>query len=150
MQDQKSLSLSLLLIVLMCFSSCTFFKDQPEEGHQRSKRQVKSISNPTTQVAITELEKVQPENLNDIEITWKVPDEMVEGYVIRYGSSRDNLENEVTIYTSELESLPDEKHGMVFRYYITDIPADQPIFTEVTAFQGELQSEASDVYEAHD
>ncbi len=75
---------------------------------------------------------------------------MVEGYVIRYGSSRDNLENEVTIYTSELESLPDENHGMVFRYYITDIPADQPIFTEVTAFQGELQSEASDVYEAHD
>jgi hypothetical protein len=149
-QNKKAVSLILFLALVFSLSGCSFSGNQDSPQEQKPLRQVKSISNPTTQVAVKELEKTKDQKLENIEITWQAPTDPVEGYIIRYGSTQEQLDNQEVIYVKELESIPDEKHGRIFRHNLTNIPSDQPMFVEITAFQGELQSEPSEIFEAQD
>jgi hypothetical protein len=79
-----------------------------------------------------------------IEITWEVPSEPVDGFVVRYGESRTNLSKEMTILRSELREERDPQYGPVYRYIIRDIDGKTPIFVSVAAFIGTTLSDFSD------
>jgi hypothetical protein len=79
-----------------------------------------------------------------VEVTWEVPSDPVDGFVIRYGQDKAQLAKEVTILLSELRAERDSQYGPVYRYVIQDITSDQPIYVSVAAFKGETISEFSE------
>lgn len=79
-----------------------------------------------------------------IEVTWEVPSEPVDGFVIRYGEERTQLVKETTILISELREERDSNFGPVYRYTIRDISSDTPLYVSVAAFKGDVISDFSD------
>lgn len=79
-----------------------------------------------------------------IEVTWEVPSEPVDGFVIRYGENKTQMLKEATILLSELRQERDEQYGSVYRYIIRDINSDQPVYVSIAAFKGDVISEFSD------
>jgi hypothetical protein len=79
-----------------------------------------------------------------IEVTWEVPSEPVDGFVIRYGEDRTQLVKETTILISELREERDSQYGPVYRYTIRDISSDTPLYVSVAAFKGDIISDFSD------
>lgn len=79
-----------------------------------------------------------------IEVTWEVPSEPVDGFVIRYGEDRTQMNKETTILLSELRQERDEQYGPVYRYVIRDISSDSPIYVSVAAFKGDIISDFSE------
>lgn len=79
-----------------------------------------------------------------IEVTWEVPSEPVDGFVVRYGESRSNLSKEMTILRSELREERDPQYGPVYRYIIRDVDGNSPVFVSVAAFKGTTLSDFSE------
>jgi hypothetical protein len=79
-----------------------------------------------------------------IEVTWEVPSEPVDGFVIRYGEDRNQLVKETTILISELREERDSHYGPVYRYTIRDVASDTPLYVSVAAFKGDIISDFSD------
>jgi hypothetical protein len=80
-----------------------------------------------------------------IEITWEVPGEPVDGFVIRYGQSRGALSNEVKIAAGDLREESDPEYGPVYRYLIKDVSNATPLFVSIAAYKGDRISNFSDV-----
>jgi len=79
-----------------------------------------------------------------IEVTWEVPSEPVDGFVIRYGEDSTNLSKEATIFRSELREERDSQYGPVYRYILRDIPESGRVYVSVAAFKGDVISDFSD------
>jgi len=79
-----------------------------------------------------------------IEVTWEVPSDAVDGFVIRYGEDRTNLSKEATIFRSELREERDSQYGPVYRYILRDIPESGRVYVSVAAFKGDVISDFSD------
>lgn len=79
-----------------------------------------------------------------LEVTWEVPAEPVDGFVVRYGTDRNNLSRESTVFLSELREERDDTYGPVYRYTIPNIKEISPIFVSVAAFKGDVISNFSD------
>jgi len=79
-----------------------------------------------------------------IEVTWEVPSEAVDGFVIRYGEDRAQLIKETTILISELREERDSYYGPVYRYIIRDVTDNTPLYVSIAAFKGDIISEFSD------
>jgi hypothetical protein len=79
-----------------------------------------------------------------VEVTWEVPSDPVDGFVIRYGQDRAQLSKEVTILLSELRAERDSHYGPVYRYVIQDVASEDPIYVSVAAFKGETISDFSE------
>jgi hypothetical protein len=79
-----------------------------------------------------------------IEVTWEVPSDPVDGFVIRYGEDRTNLSKEATILRSELREERDSQYGPVYRYILRDIPSSGQLYVSVAAFKRDVISDFSD------
>jgi hypothetical protein len=80
-----------------------------------------------------------------VEVTWEVPSDPVDGFVIRYGQDRSQLTKEVTLLLSELREERDSHYGPVYRYIIRNLTSDEPLYVSVAAFKGETVSDFSEV-----
>jgi hypothetical protein len=78
-----------------------------------------------------------------VEITWEVPSDPVDGFVIRYGDDKNNLSREATILKSELREERDSQYGPVYRYILRDVAKFEKVFVSVAAFKGDVISEFS-------
>lgn len=79
-----------------------------------------------------------------IEVTWEVPSDPIDGFVLRYGEDRANLSKEATIFRSELREERDAQYGPVYRYILSDIPSSGMIYVSVAAFKGDAVSDFSE------
>ncbi len=79
-----------------------------------------------------------------IEVTWEVPSDFVDGFVIRYGEDRMNLSKEATILRPDLREERDSQYGPVYRYILRDIPDSGRVYVSVAAFKGDAISDFSD------
>ena len=79
-----------------------------------------------------------------VEVTWEVPSDPVDGFIIRYGHDRAQLSKEAKILISELRAERDPTHGPVYRYIIHNIAPEDPIFVSVAAFKGDTISDFSE------
>lgn len=136
--------------LLLLAGGCSFFSSTVEQEPQIKTGKNELIPNPAAQVAIKELERPSAAKFNDIEITWKIPEQIVEGYLLIYGSDSSNLDQKIRLYSNEIETRLDPRFGNVYRYYISNIPANQPVFVQLVAFDGDSESEASEVYTPRD
>jgi hypothetical protein len=128
--------LSLLLgsVLLVQFSGCAslFGSSKPESRSASEERRQ------ATSPVILEKKSM------GVEVTWEVPSDSVDGFVIRYGQDKTQLKKEVTILLSELRLERDSQYGPVYRYVIQDITSDQPIYVSIAAFKGETISDFSE------
>ena len=86
-------------------------------------------------------------SISDIEVTWQIPQEPVDGLLVRYGFSKDQIKNASRIYSRDLMRYDDPKHGGVYRFVLGNVPLDRPIFITVAAFSGDRLSKPSDIFE---
>ena len=83
-----------------------------------------------------------------IEVTWEMPSEPVDGFIIRYGSSRSSLSKEVTISIRDIKEARDPEFGPVYRYLIRDVENAQKLYVSIAAVKGQSISNFSEVLEA--
>ena len=82
-----------------------------------------------------------------IEVVWQIPAEKVDGYVIRYGTEADRLQNEVEVRSEDVQRVHHEKYGDVFRYLIPNQPSDKTVYVSVAAVSKGHESAPSKVFE---
>jgi len=100
-----------------------------------------------TTVAIEKLERPRRPAVSDVEILWEIPNKPVDGFVIRHGYSRDNLENSARIAAGDVEKVEDPVHGTVYHYLLKNLPPDKKVYITVSAFVGSAESAPSTTLE---
>lgn len=83
----------------------------------------------------------------NVELVWQVPEDPVDGFVVRYGFQRGSLEHEIKVTTAQLERYEDPSYGFVYRYILKEVPSDESVFISIAAFKGAVVSQAGDVFE---
>lgn len=147
-------SVRVVLLVLMLWGSlavfgCSLVEPKPSSPDSAAVRPESSetASVPrTTSVPIEGLSPQKPKYSN-IEVVWAVPAEPVEGFVIYYGLSRDNLEFKVRVAAESLEQTQDNERGLVYRYVVRDVAADKPVYLAISAYSGDKASPLSEIRE---
>ena len=84
---------------------------------------------------------------SSVEVIWEVPSKEVEGFVLRYGYSRENLSQEIRLRRDEVESYTDQEFGRVYRYILRDIPSTKPLYLQLANTIGEQTSSFSEIFE---
>jgi hypothetical protein len=80
-----------------------------------------------------------------LQVTWQVPSEAVDGFIVRFGERPDSLKQEKRVPIDSLKQDDDPEFGPVYRYTIADIPADSSLYVSVAAYKGDRLSEFSQV-----
>jgi hypothetical protein len=106
-----------------------------------------------TKDVVTESAKLDPTTApvipsNGIEVTWEVPSEPVDGFIIRYGDSPATLAREVTISSADIREETDPEFGPVYRYLIRDAADASRLFVSIAAVKGQAVSNFSEALEA--
>jgi len=68
-----------------------------------------------------------------LEIVWIAPTESVDRYRLNYGFSRDNLSQQIEILVTDLVRTSHPKHGDVFKYLLTGLPAKKVVYYSLQA-----------------
>ena len=79
--------------------------------------------------------------VDGLAVAWEVPSEPTDGFVIRYGTSPQSLDTELSVSVSELRREDDPVYGAVYRYIIEDVPGGKPIYVWIAARRGDSISE---------
>jgi hypothetical protein len=84
-------------------------------------------------------------SMDGIEVTWEVPGEPVDGFVIRYGQVRGELSKEIKVSSEDLQQESDPEYGPVYRYLIRNVAPTAPLFISIAAYKGDRISNFSEV-----
>lgn len=82
-----------------------------------------------------------------VEVIWAIPQEPVDGYVVRYGYTRDDLKFEEKIPAEKLDRYEDPQYGFVYRHVLKDVPPNSTVFVSLSAYTGRNTSPPSTVFE---
>ena len=123
---------AILLTTALTISGCSLFESAPARKAAGSEEAAQAFS--------TLVQKT----MSGISITWEVPSEPTDGFIIRYGEDRNQLAKEVTVLTSDLQEEQDPEAGPVYRYIIKNIPRNKTIFVSIAAFKGGTISDFSE------
>lgn len=140
------------LIVGGVLSGCSFSGTsfQSFEDGGRSKSHVEgekaAVAKQTTAVELRAL-KSSADSVSAIELLWEVPQEPVEGFIVRYGAAHEALTAERRLAVADIERIEDPSRGRLYRYVIEGIPVTQRVFLTIAAFNGDHESPPSRVFE---
>ena len=143
---------ALLLNLLAALSACSFVERNTgslfssPEGEKGAALATPITSQTTATVPIEGAPAEKPRYSN-VEVVWAVPPEPVDGFVIHYGLSADNLESQIRVSSGSLNKDQDKQHGEVYRYIVRDVAADKPVFVAIAAYVGDRTSPLSSVQE---
>lgn len=146
-----SMRILILLPVLVAAYGCSLFEGAPaapsEADPQTALQEGAAESDSTQTVKIENLAEGRGKVPSDVEIVWQIPEEAVEGYVIRYGFDRTNLDQEIKVQAADIEKFEDKRFGYVYRYVLADVPPDKTLFISIAAFNGSSISLPSAIFE---
>ena len=141
----------LFYLAMLLMTSCAYIKDSLSPAAESSTASEQTQELPArgtaSKVAIEDLSERQAKTLSDVEVIWQIPEKPVEGYVIKYGFNKYNLDREIKLLTTELEKFEDRRHGFVYRHVLGGIPLNQTVYVSVAAFEGEVVSRSSKIFE---
>lgn len=130
--------LPLIITLSLASSGCSaissLFKPEPAKDPKKSSSHPASV-------------KSEVSAADGIELVWKTPSEAVDGFIIRYGYSKDALNRTARLPISSLTSSQDIEFGSVYRYVIKPVEAGKIVYVSLASFKGENISEFSEVYE---
>ena len=124
---------TLFILSLATLSACSYLFDSAPRGTTSKRGDLIAQAPLVTKKSI------------GLEVTWEVPTDPIDGFVLRYGPEKENLSHEVTVFLSQLRREDDIQYGPVYRYTITDIKESAPLFVSVAAFKGDVLSNFSDI-----
>lgn len=131
---------SLTLSVALFFASgCSLFNSSLKDGDSQKILEEK---------ALVDAQTAPEAPKQGIEVTWEMPSEPVDGFIIRYGSSPNSLSKEVTVSSHDIKEERDPEFGPVYRYLIRDVENAQKLFVSIAAVKGQSVSNFSDALEA--
>jgi hypothetical protein len=108
-----------------------------------------SPSAPTSQQPQTELEApVRAKKTQGVEVTWEMPGDPVDGFIIRYGANPALLSREITVFIRDIQEENDPEFGPVYRYLIKDIEGAKRVYVSIAAIKGKEVSNFSPALEA--
>lgn len=89
---------------------------------------------------------------SSVEIIWAIPQDPVDGFIIRYGITKAKLDHELKLKTNEIEKFQDPSHGQVYRHRIEKLSSREPVFVSLIAFtstptKGEVLSSPTEIIE---
>ena len=93
---------------------------------------------------------VRPLNLDaagEIEVTWAVPDEPVDSYVLHYGFTRDELDQELVIDVATLEKTAGPQHLPMYRFRLQNVPIHKNVYVALSAVRAGGVSAMTEVIE---
>jgi hypothetical protein len=128
----KNSLLALLVGASLSVSGCSLFESKPSNkaaGAEQAARSLATLVKKTT---------------SGLSITWEVPSEPTDGFIIRYGDDRAQLSKELVIMTSDLQEEQDAQAGPVYRYIIKNVPRDKQLYVSIAAFKGGTVSDFSE------
>ena len=128
-----------LSVALFLASGCSLFHSSPQGGGSQKILEEK---------AVVDAQTAPEAPKQGIEVTWEMPSEPVDGFIIRYGSSPGSLSKEVTISSRDMREERDPEFGPVYRYLIRDVESAQKLFVSIAAIKGQSVSNFSQVLEA--
>lgn len=150
----------LILLSIFCFYSCGLnlfdkkkevYKPEIKEKKWKPKKAVRSgnsalkvsgkIKTKTIYEPVQNTEKVSTK----VEVTWVVPEVTVDGFILKYGFSKEVQDQEKKVLVKDLELKKDKDHGSVYKYVVENVPQGKDVFVRISAFLGDEVSEPSDV-----
>ncbi len=87
------------------------------------------------------------ETAGEVEVSWAVPEEPVDSYVLHYGTSRENLDKEVMIDSLTLQRTTGANQLPMYRYVLKGVPVYQNLYIALSAVRGEGVSPMTDIIE---
>ena len=122
------------------------FRSGTDDGEQRSQNLFESANSREATSSVVPLVPGHSEHrprFSSLEIVWLVPSAPVDGFVISYGFANEPLINRVTVPISELDQIEDPERGLIYRYFLNDIPRDREIRVTISSYLGTSISEPS-------
>ena len=138
----KRTLLTTLSIVLIgsCFSGCSLVENLLGAGPEVTEQKTSS-SRPNE----GGIPPVQVEKRLGLQVTWQVPSEPIDGFILRYGEKPEELTTEKRITVDSLLREDDPEFGPVYRYTVSDIAPQSALFVSIAAYKGDRLSEFSEV-----
>ena len=137
MERKRTLTLILLLTLLAYLSGCSLLSDTETPATTATDERANNSDSKTG-----DSKKDQ-----GVQLTWEVPGEAVDGFVIRYGDNKNSLPKEIKLTTSQLQEESDPEYGPVYRYVLKDVVSAGPMFFSIAAYKGDRISNFSEILE---
>lgn len=150
----------LLLTALLLFplSSCSWImgsNDEVEAVEMESdfRSEIDApLDHETSKVAIEKLpdkkDTTEEEQVLDkVEVLWKIPENPVDGFILHYGYAKEALTRTLRLSLSDIEKYEDPQFGYVYRYVITQLLPEKPVYISLQTIEGEKISEPSEIFE---
>lgn len=137
MERKRTLTLILLLTLVAYLSGCSLFSDSETPSSAETNSKASSSDSKTA----------DSKKNQGIQLTWEVPGEAVDGFVIRYGDNKNSLPREIKLTTSQLQEESDPEYGPVYRYVLKDVVSAGPMFFSIAAYKGDRISNFSEILE---
>jgi len=147
-------------VFLLSGTGCTYISQiWPEEPNKRDQATtelpVQDVASDTLPTLPAEPEggtsvSVRPLNLEtagEVEVTWAVPEEAVDSYVLHYGTSRENLDKELMIEGPMLERTTGANQLPMYRYVLKGVPVYQNLYIALSAVRGGGVSPMTEIIE---
>jgi hypothetical protein len=91
-----------------------------------------------------------PRVVSNVEISWQVPTKGVDYYHLRYGYTANNLSRYKKIEASSLEAIEDPAYGRIYRYELSGIRSNVPLYYTLQAEKNGRLSPQSSVMRLND
>jgi hypothetical protein len=143
----------ILISSLSLLSACSgFFSTSEEVPSRLAEAQKRRIENTTTDIRIesdlpgsrASVGAQEPEDVEyGVEVTWDVPEESVDGYIIYSGTEENVFDSEIHVKLAELQTLLPNKYS----YIIAPVNPEKPLYVAIAAKKGESVSPKSEAQE---
>ncbi len=136
-----------LLACLLSAGCAGIFRETATVDETSSRAKGETIENTASSVTIEENIKNEKADNKEpeygIEITWDMPEEPVDGYILYSSESKGNFDSELHLRIKDLKVTEQGQYS----YIIAPVDPDKPIFIAIAAKKGESISEKSEVQE---
>ena len=134
----------LLLSTILTATACSFLAGNPPLKTNR--RGTIITDEQSTTVPVEEAPPTPVPN-SRIEIIWSIPDQPVDGFVLHYGTEPGQLTSEMKLSIADLEKYQDPERGAVYRYILSNVSPNKPVYVALSSYIGETNSSMSEVQE---
>jgi hypothetical protein len=143
---------TLITLISLTLGSCSLFKKDFQPFTSVAPNQETTTSTPSQEPKLLSEVEVQalPERSahkdDSITIKWLVPDQTLDGYVIRYGFSPTSLDYEERLRWTQLTIDTDPEKRKIFIHTLRGLPVDRPIFLSIAGLRDDQLSPPSAIF----
>lgn len=134
--------LILAALASLSLAACSLFEGAPQPTEPQA-GEASKVSEADLPIDSRVTSAMRRATVDGIEVTWEVPAEETDGFIIRYGNDPGHLDSERVVEVSELRRETDSQYGPVYRYVIVGVPPGRQLYVAIAARRGELISNFS-------